>query len=54
MPKPVVPEEVSALASQLAEPRPMRRGLRQQSPKDQNRGSGLEVPHRTGRFAPLD
>ncbi len=26
MPNPVVPEEVSAVASQLAEPRPMRRG----------------------------
>ena len=26
MPNPVVPEKVSALASQLAEPRPMRRG----------------------------
>jgi len=26
MPNPVVPEEVSAMASQLAEPRPMRRG----------------------------
>ncbi len=52
MPNPVVPEEVSAVASQLAEPRPMRRGSVSERYVKCNKAGCACADHKDARHGP--
>ena len=52
MPNPVVPEEVSAVASQLAEPRPMRRGSVSERYVKGNKAGCACADHEEARHGP--